>query len=67
MKGTARALFTVTTRHQMCCKTICNHIHNIVDHIHNRFDHVHNNADHVYNRGNHMHILVVQTEETEET
>ena len=40
MKGTARVLFTVATRHRMCYEIICDHIHNIVDHIHNSADHV---------------------------
>ena len=30
MKGTARALFTVATRHRMCYETICDHVHNRV-------------------------------------
>ena len=67
MKGTARALFTVTPRATgcMCYEIICNHVHNIVYHVHNRADHVHSSADYIYNRGNHMHNLVLQTETQE--
>ena len=60
MKGTARALFAVATRHRMCYEIIC-------DHVHNRVDHIHNSTDHVYNRGNHMHNLELQTEAAGET